>query len=54
MTPGDPDYRRELFLIDLIDACTFCTAHFPRVCSAHRIMSYRLAIQRQDAAGALS
>ena len=54
MISGDPDHRRELFLIDLIDACPYCSAQFPRVCSAHRIMSYRLAIQRQDAAGALS
>lgn len=54
MTVGDPDYRRELLLIDLIDACRFCTAHFPLVCNLHRMQTYRLARQRQDAEGALS
>lgn len=54
MTPEDPDYRRELLLIDIIDSCRYCNAHFPIVCNLHRMQTYRLAIQRQDAAGALS
>lgn len=54
MTVEDPDHRREFLLIDIIDNCRFCTAHFPLVCNIHRLQTYRLAIQRQDAAGALS
>lgn len=54
MTPADPDYRREGFLIDLIDACPYCTAQFPVVCTPHRLQACRLALQRQDAAGARS
>ena len=54
MISGDPDYRREGFLIDLIDACPYCTAQFPIVCNAHRIQACRLAIQRGDASGACS
>ena len=51
MNVEDPDYRRELLLIDLIDVCPFCTAHCPNVCNIHRVQTYRLALQRQDAAG---
>lgn len=54
MISQDPDFRREGFLIDLIDACPYCTAQFPIVCHAHRIQACRLAIQRQDASGARS
>jgi hypothetical protein len=52
--PADPDHQRELLLVDLIDNCPLCTANFPIVCSIHRIQAMRLAIQRSDAAGALS
>jgi hypothetical protein len=52
--PRDPEHRRELLLVDLIDNCVLCTANFPLVCSIHRIQAMRLAIQRQDAAGSLS
>jgi hypothetical protein len=52
--PDDPDHRRELLLVDIIDNCPLCTANFPVVCSIHRLQAQRLAIQRRDAAGALS
>ncbi len=52
--PADPDHLRELLLVELIDNCRLCTANFPVVCSIHRIQAMRLAIQRSDAAGALS
>jgi hypothetical protein len=52
--PADPDHLRELLLVDLIDNCRLCTANFPVVCTVHRIMAQRLAIQRRDSQGAYS
>lgn len=48
------DWRRELLLIDLIDACPLCRLRFPTVCDTHYLQAHRLAHQRQDAAGARS
>lgn len=54
MSLEDPDHRRELLLVDVIDECPYCARHFPIVCSPHRIMAQRLAYQRQDSQGAYS
>ena len=54
MIPADPDHQRELLLVDVIDQCRLCAAHFPVVCTVHRIMAQRLAYQRRDSQGAYS